>query len=531
MDPVWIIVAFGLGWAVRQARLPPLLGFLAAGFVLGAYGVKGGAVLAGAADLGVWLLLFAIGLKLKLGQLKRPEVLVVATAHLVFMVLVGGGVLIGLGTFGVPVLVDLDGQTALLLGFALAFSSTVLAVKALEERSEMGALHGRVAIGILIIQDIAAVLFLTATKGALPSPWALLLVGALLVGRPLLYKLLDRTGHGELVMLMGLFLTVGVGVAGFQVVGLKAELGALFMGVLMSRHGRAEELGRSLFNLKDLFLVGFFLQIGMSGTPTLALAGIGVALALLAPIKALGFFLLLTRFRLRARTSLLASLSLGSTSEFGLLVTAIAARAGWLSTDWVVVASVSVAATFVLASPLNSVAPSLYRRFRDRLRFFETRKRLAEERPIDVGGADILVCGMGMVGIGAYDAMRQRYSQRVIGIDFDAETVAEQISQGRHVVVGDATDLDFWERVDVSNVAMIMLTIPSHSENLVAAERLRSLDFPGVLAGTAYYEDEVDELRAAGVSAAFNFFSEAGKGFADHVCASSPADLVCRRGE
>jgi predicted Kef-type K+ transport protein len=528
MDPIWIILAFGMGWAVRQARLPPLLGFLAAGFVLGAFGVKGGAVLAEAADLGVWLLLFAIGLKLKLGQLKRPEVLVVATVHLGFMVVLGAGVLLGLGALGVPFLAELDSRTALLLAFALAFSSTVLAVKALEERGEVGALHGRVAIGILIIQDIAAVLFLTVTKGAFPSAWALLFIGVLLLGRPVFYKLLDRAGHGELVILLGLSLAVGAGATGFQAVGVKAELGALFMGVLMSRHRRAEELGRSLFNLKELFLVGFFLQIGMSGTPTLALAGLGVALALVAPIKALVFFLFLTRLKLRARTSLLASLSLGSTSEFGLLVTAVAARAGWLPVEWIVVTIVCVAATFVVASPINSAAPSLYRRLRRHLRFFETKERLAEERPVDVSDADILVCGMGMVGIGAYDAMRDRYGQRVKGIDFDAETVAKQVAQGRDVVVGDATDLDFWERVDVSNVSLIMLSIPNHTENLVAVKRLTSLSFRGVLAGTAFYDDELEELRAAGVKAAFNFFSEAGKGFAEHVCTTAQTELSCR---
>ena len=93
--------------------------------------------------------------------------------------------------------------------------------------------------------------------------------------------------------------------------------------------------------------------------------------------------------------------------------------------------------------------------------------------------------------------------------------------------MGDATDLDFWERVDISNVSLIMLSTPNHAENLIAAERLTSLNFHGILAGTAYYDDEVEELRAAGVGAAFNFFSEAGKGFADHVCASVEIGPVC----
>ncbi len=246
-----------------------------------------------------------------------------------------------------------------------------------------------------------------------------------------------------------------------------------------------------------------------------------------APIKALLFFVLLTRLKLRARTSLFTSLSLASTSEFGLLVIALAAHAGWLPTEWVVVTAVSVAVTFVLASPLNSAAPTLYRKYRDRIRRFETNERLDDEQPIDVGEADILICGMGMVGIGAYDALSQRYGQRVTGIDFDGETVAKQLASGRKVVAGDATDIDFWEQSDVSHVSLIMLCIPNHAENLIAAERLSSLGFHGVLAGTALYDDEVDELQAAGVEAAFNFFAEAGKGFADHVCAMADADLSC----
>jgi len=504
-----------------------MLGFLGAGFALQVFEVKGGDVLAEAADLGVWLLLFAIGLKLKLRQLVRPEVLVTATAHLSFMVVVGGGALLGLGAVGVPYLADLDTRTALLVGFALSFSSTVLAVKVLDERGEMGALHGQVAIGILVIQDIAAVLFLAFSKGALPSPWALLVVGALVLGRPLLFKLMDRAGHGELVMLLGLTLTVGAGAAGFEAVGLKADLGALVAGVVMSGHPRAEELGKSLLNLKDLFLIGFFLQIGLAGTPTIALVSVGLLLAALAPFKGLLFFALLTRLKLRARTAFFASLSLGSTSEFGLLVTALAVREGWLPNEWVVVAAVTVAATFVGASPLNSAAPTLYRRLRARLSRFERKERLAAEQPIHVGDADILICGMGMVGIGAFDALRQRFGQRVTGIDRDAEAVAQQVEAGRDVVVGDATDLDFWERADVSNVSLIMLSIPNHAENLLAAERLRSLGYRGVLAGTALYDDELDELRAAGVKAAFNFFAEAGKGFAEHVCAAAEGKL-CR---
>lgn len=530
MDPIWIAAAFALGWLVRQIGLPPMVGYLGAGFVLGAFGFQGGPIVDEAADLGIWLLLFSIGLKLELRQLVRPEVLVPATVHFGISVGLGMALLIGLGGLGLPLVADLDQRGALLVAFGLAFSSTVLAVKVLERRRETAALHGRVAIGILIIQDVIAVLFLAFSKGALPSVWALALIPGLLLARPLLYRLFDRSGHGELLTLLGLSLAVGAGATAFEAVGLKADLGALILGLLMGRHPRAEELGNALLQLKNLFLLGFFLQIGLSGAPDLTTVAVGVALAGLAPVKAALFFVLLTRLRLRARTSLLASLSLGSTSEFGLLVMALATAQGWVPVEWVVVMSVSVAVTFAIASPFVSVAPRLYRRLRGKLQWFETRARLEEERPTDFGDADILICGMGMVGTGAYDELRRRHGRRVLGLDFDVSIVEERRRCGRDVVRGDATDGDFWERVDASRISLIMLCIPSHDENLEAVARLSEQRYGGLLAATALYDDQVEQLREAGVTEAYNFYSEAGRGFADHVCTVLAEDLGCAPG-
>ena len=98
------------------------------------------------------------------------------------------------------------------------------------------------------------------------------------------------------------------------------------------------------------------------------------------------------------------------------------------------------------------------------------------------------------------------------------------------MVRGDATDGDFWERVDVSRIALIMLCIPSHAENLEAVARLSAQRYGGLLAATALYDDEVEQLREAGVTEAYNFYSEAGRGFADHVCAALARDLGCAPG-
>ncbi|MEL6796251.1 MAG: cation:proton antiporter, partial [Planctomycetota bacterium] len=223
MEPIWILIAFLVGLAVRQVGLPPLVGFLCAGFVLAAMGVDQTETLTRLADLGIYLLLFSIGLKLDLRGLAKPAVWGVASIHMfVFTLLIGLGVF-GLAFVGLGLFAELDFWTSMLVAFALSFSSTVFAVKVLEGRSEMNSRHGQEAVGVLITQDLFAIVFLTASMGKLPSPWALLLLGLPLLRRPL--KLIfERVGHGELLVLYGLLLVLG-SVYLFDLLQVKPDLG------------------------------------------------------------------------------------------------------------------------------------------------------------------------------------------------------------------------------------------------------------------------------------------------------------------
>ena len=154
--PFALAVAFLLGFGARVIGLPPLIGFLAAGFVLNAIGIEGDEIIEKVGDIGVMLLLFAIGLKLKVKG--------GASLHMLCVVAVLSVVFYSLALAGFSLFASLSLQTAVLLAFACSFSSTVFAVKVLEEKGEGGALHGRTAIGILIMQDIYAVIFLTASS-------------------------------------------------------------------------------------------------------------------------------------------------------------------------------------------------------------------------------------------------------------------------------------------------------------------------------------------------------------------------------
>ena len=521
MDPLLILIAFIFGFAVYRVGLPPLVGYLIAGFALQALGVQGGENLETIADMGVMLLLFTIGLKLKLKTLARPEIWAGASVHMLVTVLVFGAAIFALGLAGFSAFAGLDFKLSVLVAFALSFSSTVFAVKALEDRGEMSSLHGRVSIGILIMQDIFAVLFLTFSTGKIPSPWAIVLVGGLIAARPLLIAMLNRVGHRELLLLFSIFLALGLGAAGFDFVKLKPDLGALFMGILLAGHPKTEEMSDALLSIKDLFLVGFFLTIGLAGAPTLQSFGI-VAILTVAVIFKVGlFFFLLSRFKLRARTSLLASLSLANYSEFGLLVAAIGVRNNWIGPEWLITIAVALSISFIVASPLNTAAHRIYERWSKRLQPFESKTRHPKDQPLDPGDAEIAVFGLGRIGTAAYDDMREKYGEVVIGIDFNFEVVEKHRQTGRNVIVGDAADFDFWERAVSSTrekIRMVILAMPQHKANMNALEELTRGQFPGKIAAAAKYDDEVEELKQAGAHAAYNIYAQAGFGFAEHVC-------------
>src|SRR5262245_28118641 len=282
MVAVWIGGALLLGLTVSRIGLPPLIGFLASGFVFAALGqqfpslgIQHVPMLDDIAHAGVLLLLFAVGLKLRIKTLLRYEVWGTAISHLLLTGLIGVAAVLLFGGLSVGL--------ALTLAIAFGFSSTVLAAKVLDGNRELRAVHGRVAIGILIVQDVVAVVMLAFVNAETPSPFAAALL-LLPFARPAIAWLLGRCGHGELLVLFGAALAIGGGEA-FESLGLSSELGALLLGTMLADHRRSQELTNVLWGLKELFLVGFFLSIGFKGAPTWDSLTSALLLVVLLPIK------------------------------------------------------------------------------------------------------------------------------------------------------------------------------------------------------------------------------------------------------
>ncbi len=507
MIAIWIAGALLLGLAVSRIGLPPLVGFLASGFVFAALGLERTAMLADLAHAGVLLLLFAVGLKLRVKTLLRYEVWGTALAHLAITGFVGV-VILSAGT-------ELPIGLAFALAVAFGFSSTVLAAKVLEGNRELRAVHGRVAIGILIVQDVVAVGLLAFTSVETPSPFAFLLLLVPLT-RPAISWLLERCGHGELLVLFGAALAIGGGEV-FEALGLSAELGALLLGTMLADHKRSQELTTVLWSLKELFLVGFFLNIGFSGPPTWAALEGALWLMLLLPLQGLIFFLLLIGLGLRARTSFLTAVSLTTYSEFALIVVDIAVTNGLLGTEWVIMTALAVALSFVAAAPFNSFAHQLFEWAGPWLERLERDKRHPDDEPISLGRAEILVVGMGRVGSGAYDYLRQQGEKNIVGIDSDPAKIESNVRDGRRVAYADAEDPSFWQLLNIDRLRAIMLALPDLQAKVSAARALRKRGFSGLLSATHLYPEERDPIIEAGCDVTYNYYTEAGVGFARHT--------------
>lgn len=518
-----LCAALVAGLAVTLLRLPPLVGFLVAGFALNAGGVEEFAALGTLADLGIALLLFGIGLKLDIRVLARREVWVTSSVHMVLSTAVATGFLALIALTGVGVLGGQDLAALVTVGFALSFSSTVLVIKLLEQQGAAQSRLGQIAIGILLVQDIAAVAYLALAEGSAPSPYALLLVLLIPAAIPVRYAL-DRVDHGELIPLFGVALALGPGYALFDAVGLKGDLGALVVGLLLASDPRAGEMSKALFSLKELLLIAFFLSVGFTGLPTWSDIAVALLLLLLIPVKGVAFVLLLRRLGIRHRTSVRAGVVLGNYSEFALIVAATATATGVVSERWLVVLATALAMSSLLSVLLNQRSERLVALTRGRLDHGEPERLMESDRPIDIAHADAVVFGMGRVGQAAYHQLEDKYGLHAIGIENSESRVSALCAQGLDVIEADATDPDLWDRLMAAeHLDIAILAMPFHGANTATLKLLEKSAFQGTVAAVAQYDDEAEDLRKR-VDAVLSLYDGAGHELADDAAVHARLD-------
>lgn len=507
MDPVllWIFAAFVAGFLASQLRMPPLVGYLAAGYGLSALGYTASPTLYAISDIGILLLLFTVGLKLRVQTLVKGEVLGVGGFHILIVAIISG-------LFFVLESQKLTG--GLLLGVALAFSSTVLAVKVLEDNREIQTFQGRTVMGILILQDLVALGLLALAGGEMPSPWALVLL-AFPFFAPLAQRFFEWTENDELRLLLGLLMALAGGELAERL-GISKDLGAVWMGVLIGRHPDSKDLSQKLWGLKEVFLVGFFLEIGLHGLPD-AIQGHRALLLLAAlPLQGILFFVLMIGSGLRARTSFVASLALMTYSEFALIVSEPLIKLGLLDQDWEEALGLAVAGSLAIGAVLNRWPQSLYAPFEPWLKRLERAVPHPDQLPPDFSHADWLIIGVGRTGRGAYQAMDRRHV-KTMGIDADPIRVAQLREEGFRVVYGDVEDAELWARAPLSSLKGVIIALPTLHSRIKALESIRGRGFKGVIGTVSFRNSEDPQLFRLGADEVYHPLTQAGEQLADRV--------------
>ena len=518
-DALWLTIAFLSGLLAKRVGLPTLIGFLLTGIVLNVFGIKSGhisEILDVLSDLGIMLLLFTIGLKIKIQSLLKKEVWLSASIHMALTIAIAGFVIFLLSYTGLKLFSDLSFKACLLIGFALSFCSTVFAAKILEERGDFSSFHGKITIGILIIQDIFAVLFLAFTSSETPGLWTLAIPLYLYLVHFVLYKIFDLSGHGELLTVFGFFAAFVAGAFAFKFFGLKADLGALAIGMLLVQHPKADELYDRMMEYKDFFLIAFFVSIGLTGLPDWATFFAGLILLLLLPFKAGLFMWLLSKLGLKARTSFLTTLSLSHFSEFGLIIGVVAVEKGILPNEWLMVMAILMSLSFLIASPFNARAHFIFDHYQRLIMKMNNRHGTEDNDIKSFGEAEYLIIGMGSIGRPAYDHLQTMYPGKVVGIDYKQDHAEALQEKGYNVLWGDATYRSFWSYKRLGQVKLVLLAMSDYTSNkntLVEIVRLRRRKFK--VAVITHYPEEATQFKKWKADFIYDYKSSIGADFAE----------------
>ena len=499
------------------------------------------------AELGIAVLLFLVGLKLDLQLLRSLGAVALATGLGQVAFTAGFGYLIALGLGLAPV-------PALYVAVALTFSSTIIIVKLLSDKRELDALHGRIAVGFLIVQDVVVVVamlvlssFGVGAQGdggagaallAVALKASLMIAGVLVFARLAAGPLTRRMARSqELLVTFAVAWAVLLAAVGSQL-GFSKELGGLLAGVSLASTDVRDAISARLATLRDFLLLFFFiglgseLELGLLGEqllPALVLALfvlIGNPLIVMVILGLLGY---------RKRTGFLAGLTVAQISEFSLIFMAMGVSLGHVTRSDLGLVTLVGLVTIALSVYMITYSHSLYRLLERWLGVFErrrpTRELDAEALPAQAP-PDTLLIGLGRFGESIFERLRAA-DRDVLAVDFNPALVARARAAGLPVRFGDASDPEFLAHLPLSGVRWVLAALPQHAGGVALEDPRRVLlstlaehGYRGKIGVCTYDPEEAEGLRAAGATVVFSPHADAAALAAAMVLDDAPGDTA-----
>lgn len=519
-----LLAAAVLGAIGLLLRQPLIIVYILLGIALGPSGIKlvqSQDVVDLLAQVGIAILLFLVGLELNPDYVRRIGAVAVATGlgQLSFTIIIG---------FLLTLLLGKDWLTALYIAIALTFSSTIIIVKLLSDKRELDTLHGRIAIGFLIVQDIAVIVALVAMSvlgggqageqglaqvlGAIALKLAALGAGMYLAMRYLLGRLLRFLARSlELLLIFAVAWAVGLAALG-DWLGFSKELGAFLAGFALSPTHFRDAISTRLIPLRDFLLLFFFIDLGtkfdlataqQEWLTALILALfvlIGNPLIVMAIMGTMGY---------RRKTGFLAGLTVAQISEFSIIFIAMGLSLGHVRQDALSITTMVGLITIALSTYMILYSQPLYKRLERFLKPFERKEPFAEKRfeaqELDDAPYEVIVFGLGRTGrlvLDHYHAL----GIRAIGVDYDPEAVAAMQASGIPALFGTAEDQEFIRGLPLATAKLLVITLP-HMDDVQDLMRIvDATDFDGRIIAVARSESDAHALKAIGVEEVINPF-------------------------
>ncbi len=537
-----LMLAAIVGFAGILLRQPLIVSFIAVGIMAGPSVldvVHAEAQIELLSELGIAVLLFLVGIKLDIKLIRSLGAVALVTGLGQVAFTAGIGFLIGLA-------MGMDAVTSLYVAVALTFSSTIIIVKLLSDKREIDSLHGQIALGFLIVQDLVVVLAMIALStlgigaasdgGGAGEIAMVLLAGVALVGLVILFvryvanPLSARLAHAPELLVIFAIAQATVFATVADVIGLGKELGGLLAGISLASTPYRETISARLAPLRDFLLLFFFISLG--STLDLGLLGenlgealifsafvlIGNPLIVLAIMGAMGY---------RRRTGFLAGLTVAQISEFSLIFITMGLALGHIGEQALGLVTLVGLVTIAVSVYMITYSHWLYEHFGRYLSMFERAETPrepgghADERR---GGTDILIFGMGRFGT-AMGLRLQKRGFAVMGVDFNPSAVRRAKQLGLRAEYGDATDPEFVSSLPLEHARWVVSTVPRHPTGLSHEDSRHTLmqiieaePFRGKIAVASHNALETEELQRRGADTVLEPFQDAADRAVDLIC-------------
>jgi len=535
-----------VGFIGQRLKQPMIVSFIAVGLIAGPSVldiVRSGATIQPLAELGIAVLLFLVGLKLDLKLVRTLGLVSLATG-------LGQVLFTSLFGFFIGLALGLDAITSLYVAVALTFSSTIIIVKLLTDKKEVDSLHGRIALGFLIVQDLVVVLAMmvlsargsgTGPEISLPSylltllaEIAGMLLSITLFMRYLANPLLERIAHSSELLVVFAIAWAALLAALGDTLGFSKELGGLLAGVSLASTQYRETLFSRLAPLRDFLLLFFFIVLGMHLDLRLLGSQVGAA-AIFSAFVLIGnpliVMVILAIMGFRKRTGFLAGLTVAQISEFSLIFVAMGVNLGHVDTSALGLVTLVGLITIALSVYMISYSYGLYRLLEPALGIFERKlpfREMSPDAPVVRHPHEIVLVGTGRYGT-AIAHQLHKAGYRVLVVDFDPGKVRRWRQEGGDAIYGDASDQEFVSTLPLDGVQWVISALPyqdtglTHEDpRLVLVKGLRQQGFGGRIAVSTHHGDDARILRAAGADLVLSPYQDAAEYLVERI--QNPAE-------